>query len=71
METSILGKTGLNVSRIGFGVASFASGPSRGKDVSEAGKALNLVLDSGINIVDTAASYGDTEELIGLSLIHI
>ena len=70
METSILGKTGLNVSRIGFGVASFASGPSRGKDVSEAGKALNLVLDYGINIVDTAASYGDTEELIGDSISH-
>jgi aryl-alcohol dehydrogenase-like predicted oxidoreductase len=60
MEMRTLGKTGLEVSRLGVGLAEIGS-----SDVSRAAKVLNTALDAGINFLDTAACYGDSEALIG------
>jgi aryl-alcohol dehydrogenase-like predicted oxidoreductase len=62
MESTTFGRTGLNVSRIAFG-----AGPIGylGADQDQAGKVLNLLLDQGVNVIDTAAAYLGSEELIG------
>src|ERR1700722_719157 len=53
-----LGRTGLNVSEIGFGA--WAIGGSWGpQSDSESTAALNHALDLGVNLIDTAAGYGD------------
>lgn len=39
-------------------------------DASIAGQLLNLALDSGINFLDTAACYGNSEEWIGRTISH-
>lgn len=62
METRTLGKTGLTISRLGVGLAEI--GQNR-LSVEEAGRVLNLALDSGITFLDTAACYDISEELIG------
>jgi len=56
-----LGRTNLQVSIIGFGGIKL---PLVKRD--EASKVLNRALDLGINFVDTARGYGDSEEKIGL-----
>jgi len=66
METAILGKTGLQVSRLGAGLAEIGSLA----DVSVAGRLLNIALDGGINFLDTAACYGSSEEWIGRTISH-
>lgn len=60
MEYKAFGKTGHTSSRVLFGAAAFW-------DVSqkEADKTLGLLLDNGINHIDTARSYGDAELRIG------
>ena len=67
-----LGKTGLEVSPIGFGA--FKIGRNEKIKYAqnyplpteeEAGKLLNGVLDLGINLIDTAPAYGLSEERIG------
>jgi aryl-alcohol dehydrogenase-like predicted oxidoreductase len=63
----ILGKTGLEISEIGFG--SWAIGGNSYGDVVDADSlaAIEFALDSGINFVDTADVYGKghSESLIG------
>lgn len=54
-ETIIFGKTGLKVGRIGLGAARF----TKDKTDEEAARLVNLCLDSGMNLVDTACNYGD------------
>lgn len=54
------GRTGHDSSRLIFGAASL--GAVRQK---EADATLGLVLDSGLNHIDVAASYGDAEERLG------
>jgi len=52
-----LGRTGLQVSEIGFGA--WAIGGSWGpQDEKESVKALHKALDMGVNFIDTAAVYG-------------
>ncbi len=60
-----LGNTGLQVSVLGFG-----AGPVGDPGLSEADAEalLNGVLDAGINLLDTAPSYGQSEERIGRAL---
>jgi aryl-alcohol dehydrogenase-like predicted oxidoreductase len=65
---AVLGRTGLSVTRLGFGAMEIRG--SRiwgGRPVTEeqAKTILNAVLDSGINFIDTANDYGRSEELIG------
>lgn len=63
----VLGKTGLEVSRLGFGSGQSASGDLTD---SEVGRLLNGVLDSGIRVLDTGRCYGTSEDLIGKHLSH-
>ena len=57
---TVLGRTGVEVTRLGYGAA------HRRKTSDEhKGAVLAAVLDAGINFVDTANDYGNSEELIG------
>ena len=60
LPTAILGRTGLRVTRLGYGAAhNKAQTDDNARMVHEA------VLDAGINYIDTADDYGNSEELIG------
>lgn len=60
MEKRKLGRTGLNVTVIGFGGL-----PMQRCSPEEAQQVLTAAIDSGINFVDTARAYTDSEEKIG------
>src|SRR4051812_39601144 len=66
LPTSTLGRTGMDVTRLGFGAMELR-GPPRGRALSDeqAGEVLTNVLNSGINYIDTSIDYGVSEELIG------
>ena len=66
METRELGKTGLTVSRLGMGLNEI--GYLALSDVATAAEVLNLALDSSISFLDTAACYGNSEELVGRAI---
>ena len=70
METKTLGNTGLQVTRLGFGLAEIERQERHGGDVSDAARVLETALDGGINFLDTAACYAGTEELIGRTVAH-
>ncbi|HMN97023.1 MAG TPA: aldo/keto reductase [Phycisphaerales bacterium] len=61
------GRTGLMVSRIGFGAAPIGLLET---ERAEATRLLNLLLDRGVNLVDTAAGYRGSEETIGAAISH-
>jgi aryl-alcohol dehydrogenase-like predicted oxidoreductase len=62
-----LGKTGLEVSVIGFGCNQLGSDKNGYKDFTLAKDAVFLAIDKGINFFDTADVYGDkkSEEWLG------
>jgi aryl-alcohol dehydrogenase-like predicted oxidoreductase len=71
LPTAVLGRTGLEVTKLGYGAMELrGSAGGRGRDVDsgDATRILNQVLDSGINFIDTSPDYGDSEELIGRSI---
>ena len=68
LPIATLGRTGLEVTRLGFGTA-LKGGP----DNDKFDRLLNAVLDSGINFIDTANDYGSgwespAEEHIGRAI---
>ena len=63
MEKMILGRTGLTISRTGFGAL-----PIQRISFEEAGAILNAALDGGITFIDTARAYSDSEEKIGRAI---
>ncbi len=65
LPTATLGRTGLEVTRLGFGAAH-----RRSMTDDEMNAQLNAVLDAGINFIDTANDYGNSEEMIGRFLRH-
>ena len=65
LPTATLGRTGLEVTRLGFG-----AGHRRAMTDEEMNAQLNAVLDAGINFIDTANDYGNSEEMIGRYLRH-
>ena len=69
MEKRALGKTGLEVSRLGLGLAWIGFELTL-NETQQAGEVINTALDSGINLLDTAACYGISEELIGRTVAH-
>jgi aryl-alcohol dehydrogenase-like predicted oxidoreductase len=71
LAKNILGRTGLEITRLGYGAMEIRGGP-RGREVSDedAGAILNEVLDAGINFIDTSIDYGRSEELIGEHISH-
>lgn len=62
METRQLGKTDMRVSVLGFGGAEIGYEKAAAKTVADL---LNSALDAGLNIIDTAECYMQSEELIG------
>ena len=64
--TRALGRTGADVTILGYGAMELRGGP-RGPEIGDedAGRLLNAVLDGGINLIDTSPDYGGSEELIG------
>ena len=61
------GNTGLTVPILGFGAGGIGE-PSLSE--SDAGALLNSVVDLGVGLIDTARSYGLSEERIGRHLGH-
>jgi aryl-alcohol dehydrogenase-like predicted oxidoreductase len=70
LPSAILGRTGLEVTRFGYGALELKGSAVGGRDLtdSEASGVLNSVLDSGITFIDTADCYGTSEEVIGRHL---
>lgn len=60
IEKIPFGRTGHNSTRTLFGAAAFWGTPQ-----DEANKTLDLLLEYGVNHIDTAASYGDAELRLG------
>jgi hypothetical protein len=60
MGKRILGRTGLAVTALSFGGL-----PMQRCTLDEAGPVLHAALDAGINFIDTARAYTDSEEKIG------
>ncbi|SFS57150.1 aldo/keto reductase [Paenibacillus sp. BC26] len=73
MQKRQLGRTGLEVTSLGFGAMEIR-GPRiwGGRPVtdSDAERILGAVLDAGINFIDTAYDYGRSEEYIGRFISH-
>jgi aryl-alcohol dehydrogenase-like predicted oxidoreductase len=68
LPRATLGRTGLDVTKLGFGAMELRGGRgamSRRVDPDRARSVLNGVLDAGINFVDTSPDYGTSEKLIG------
>jgi aryl-alcohol dehydrogenase-like predicted oxidoreductase len=71
LETRTLGRTGVDVTVLGYGAMELRGEP-RGPAISEdeAGRMLNEVLDAGITLIDTSIDYGLAEERMGRHIAH-
>ena len=69
MERSTLGRTGLEITRLGVGLAAIGEELTM-DEVDRAGQVLNAALDGGINFLDTSANYLISEELVGRTVSH-
>lgn len=73
LPKKILGKTGLEVTQLGYGAFELR-GPrhrvARPLTDQEAERILNATLDAGINLIDTAPGYGPSEYMIGRYIAH-
>jgi aryl-alcohol dehydrogenase-like predicted oxidoreductase len=74
LKTTLLGDTGLDITRVGFGAWAiggggweFGWGP---QDDDDSIAAIHRALDGGVNWIDTAAAYGfgHSEEVVGRAL---
>ncbi|MFC1419026.1 aldo/keto reductase [Streptacidiphilus cavernicola] len=67
MQYRNLGRTGIRISPYALGTLMFASSignPDHGDSI----RIIHKALDAGINFVDTADAYGDSEEVVGKAL---
>lgn len=65
MRHNIFGNIGFTVSSLGFGAMNLP-----GVSMEQSRAALNYALDQGINYMDTAAAYRNSEEIIGECISH-
>ena len=73
MKKTTLGRTGLEVTQLGYGSMGLRGPRTWGVRVvsdTDADAFLNRVLDAGINFIDTSPDYGASEERIGRFLSH-
>ena len=63
MQYRILGKTGLNISRMGFGGIPIQKIDAEGTRVL-----IRQLLDAGVNFIDTSRAYTVSEEYLGYAL---
>ena len=69
MEYRRLGRTGLDVSILGLGSGGKSRlGQATGVPEADAHKVVDTALANGVNIIDTAAAYGDSELILGRAL---
>jgi len=70
MQKRMLGKSGLEVSALGFGCMGLSSGFGPPTDQDEAIKVIRAAYDGGVTFFDTAEGYGPykNEELVGEAL---
>lgn len=69
MEYRTLGRTGLRVSVLGMGGLFVSRVGGHGRE--EARRAVHRALELGVNYVDTAPSYADSEEVLGYALAGV
>ncbi len=72
MKYRTLGRTGLDVSLASLG----SGGPSRigqrtHQDEATSHRVVHRALDLGINLIDTAADYSDSEAILGRALSEV
>lgn len=66
MKYRNLGRTGIKVSPYALGTLMFAG--SMGNAPDESVRIIHKAIDAGINLIDTADRYGDSEEVVGKAL---
>lgn len=66
MKYRSLGRSGIDVSPYGLGALMFAT--RMGNTESESTAIIHRALDAGINLIDTADAYGDSEEVVGRAI---
>lgn len=67
MEKRTLGKTGMNVTVLGFGGAEIGYEQASQENVT---RLLGSALDAGLNVIDTAECYLESEEMIGRAIAN-
>lgn len=60
-----LGKTGLSVSEIGYGAWGIGRSMWVGATEQESIRALHRAIELGVNFIDTARGYGESERIVG------
>jgi aryl-alcohol dehydrogenase-like predicted oxidoreductase len=66
MQYRSLGRTGIQVSPYALGTLMFAT--AMGNAPGDSARILHKALDAGINFIDTADAYGDSEDVVGRAL---
>jgi len=67
MHYRTLGRTGIKVSPYALGAMMFATSFGN-PDPDDSARMIHQALDAGINFIDTADAYGDSEEVVGKAL---
>ncbi|UFS60564.1 aldo/keto reductase [Subtercola endophyticus] len=67
MQYRNLGRTGITVSAYGLGALMFATSVGN-PDPEDSARIIHRALDAGINLIDTADAYADSEEVVGKAL---
>ncbi|MFC4591971.1 aldo/keto reductase [Sphaerisporangium corydalis] len=67
MQYRTLGRTGIKVSPYALGALMFATSVGN-PDPGDSARVIHKALDAGINLIDTADAYGDSEEVVGRAL---
>src|SRR4030088_1368782 len=69
MQYRTLGRTGLNVSLLGLGSGGASRlGQRYNLSTSETARLVKRALDAGVNLIDPAPSYSESETLLGEAL---